>query len=111
MSLQRKPKGVRPNRNISNYNISLHTSSVKRAAAFKNYSGAPWLFWGYGFLQLGHKTDFIKLFVQPGHCEAVTHKYLPQVVYNSATVSCTPISAAEYIHSIKEFRAQFSAAF
>lgn len=41
-----------------------------------------------------HKTDFIKLFVQPGHQEAVTHKYLPQVVYNSASVSCTP----EYIH-------------
>ncbi len=88
-----------------------YTSRVKRAAAFTNYSGAPWLFWGYEFLQLGHKTDFIKLFVQPRHREAVTHKYLPQVVYNSATVSCTPISAAEYIHSIKEFRAQFSAAF
>lgn len=78
-----------------------YTSCVKGAAAFKYNSGARWVFWGYGIFQLGQKTDFIKLFGQPGHQEAVTHKYLPQVGYNSATVSCTPISAAECIHSIK----------
>lgn len=109
MSLQRKPKGWDQTVTSRTTTFTLaYTSSVKRAAAFKNYSGAPWLFWGYGFLQLGHKTDFIKLFVQPGHREAVTHKYLPQVVYNSATVSCTPISAAEYIHSIKALSSEHS---
>lgn len=93
---------VTPNCDIpeSNTYIRLHIV-CKKAAAFKNNSGAGWLFWGSGFLQLGQKTDFIKLFVQPGHREAVTHKYLPRVVYNPAPVSCTPISAAEYIHSVK----------
>lgn len=48
--------------------------------------------------------DFIKLFAKPGHREAVTHKYSPQVVvYNSATVSCTLISTAEYIHTKKSW--------
>lgn len=109
MSSTEKTEAVTPNCDTANGNIyiSLHTM-CKKAAAFKNNSGAWWLFWGSGFLQLGHKIDFIKVFAQPGHREAVTHKYLPQVVYNPAPVSCTPISAAEYIHSVKALSLEHS---
>lgn len=31
--------------------------------------------WGYGFLQSGQRTDFMKLFGQPVRREAVTHKH------------------------------------
>lgn len=63
-------------------------------------SGAPGVFGGYGCMQPGQRTDFMKLFGQPVHREAVTHKHRPQAVYNSATVHLSPISAAESVQSI-----------
>lgn len=109
MSLYRKPKRWDQTVTFLTTTLTLaNTPCVIKAAAFKNNPEAQWLFWGYGFLQLGHKSDFIKLFVQPGHREAVTHKHLPQVVYNPATVSCTPFSAAEYIHSVKALSCEHS---
>lgn len=78
-----------------------YTSGVKGAAAFKSIPDARWLFWVMASLQLGQRTDFIKLFGQPGHHQAAAHKHLPQVVYNSATVGWRAISAAVYILSIK----------
>lgn len=86
-----------------------YTSCIKRAAAFKNYSGARWLFRGLmAFYSWDIRQTLSSCLDSPGHRETVTHKYLPQVVYNSATVSCTPIFAAEYIHSIKALSSEWS---
>lgn len=52
-----------------------YTSGVKGAAAFKSIPGARWLFWVMASLQLGQRTDFIKLFGQPGHHQAAAHKH------------------------------------
>lgn len=112
MSLRRKP--TRWDQTVACLTTTFtlaYTSCVKRAAAFKDYSGAQRLFRGLmAFYSWDIRQTLLSCLDSPGHREAVTHKYLPQVVYNSATVSCTPISAAEYIHSIKASSSEWSSA-